>query len=472
MEVPTPAPAPRRVLGWVPATGIVLGAIIGVGIFLTPGKVAQAAGSPEQAMLLWGLGGLIAMAGALSMAEIGARFPTSGGEMVALHQMVGRLPAFLYGWSLLTAIQTGVLVIISLFAASNLGLLLGQDWGPNATAAAATAMILGLAAINLSGVRNGATVQTLTSLIKLVLLAAVALLGVWALFQQGGEFGSAAGAGAGADAGAGTPSGVPDRSGTDGDASPWWVAGLAATLFSYGGFHQLTWVGGEVRDPQRTLPKAIVLGVALVITAYLAANFAWFALLPFDQVVHSKSLAADAVGAWWPGWGTKVVAFALCISAFGIANSQLLTSPRVYYALAREGLFPKKLAQLSLHSGVPRAAILLQALLAIVLLWLAGGDRMDQLVSGVVFVDWTFHILVIAALFRLRREQPHSPFLTPWWPWTPLIFILGGIVGLGATFFDPAVRISSAIGVAWMALGAVVYFVLNQRRLRADPPPL
>jgi basic amino acid/polyamine antiporter, APA family len=455
--------APRRELNGLHAVGIVLGAIIGVGIFLTPAKVAAIAGSPGQALLLWAVGGLIAMAGALSMAEIGARFPTSGGEIVALHRMLGPLPAFLFGWSLLTAIQTGVLVIIALFGAANLGVALNLDWGTLTITFVATAAILGLAIINLIGVKQGAQVQTATSMFKLLVLAALTLLGIGALL--GGESTSATEAlnqvGPEALGTAGSTAAAQQSGGT---TTPW-LAGLAATLFSYGGFHQLTWVGGEVKDAQRTVPRAIVIGVILVITAYLCANWAYFALLPFDQVVSSQTLAADAVGMRLPDLGRRLTAAALCVSAFGIANSQLLTTPRVYFALAQEGLFPAKLGQLHHQSGVPHLAIILQAALAIALLWLAGGDRMDQLVTGVVFVDWVFHILAIAGLFLMRRKESSLPsYHTPWWPITPLVFIFGGIFALGATFLDPTVRQASLLGSAWILVGIPVYYFMRRPR--------
>lgn len=425
------------------ATGIVLGSIIGVGIFLTPGKVAAQGGSPEAAILLWGLGGLIALAGALCMAEVGARYPTSGGEIMALRHMLGRLPAFLYGWSLLTAIQTGVMVIITIFGAQNLGVVLGYDWGDGMTALVASLGLAGLAGLNLAGVRYGAWAQTLTSAFKVIVLAALTALGLWALFY--GE--------------APEVSVVPAEAQSSELGIGVFLAGLAATLFSYGGFHQVTWVGGEVRDPQRTLPRAIVIGVLAVLACYLAANWAYFALLPFDQVVASKSLAADAVGTQLPELAKRLTALALCVSAFGIANAQLLTTPRVYFSLAREGLFPKLLGDLDPQTGVPRAAILLQTVLAIALLWLAGAEQMDALVTGVVFLDWVFHILAIGGLFLVRRRgMPEPDYRTPLWPLPPLIFIGGAVIGLGATFLDPEVRQASLLGVAWIAVGTAIYY--------------
>ncbi len=433
----------RRDLGSMHGVGIVIGAIIGVGIFITPSNVATIAGSPEQALLMWLIGGVLALTGALCMAEIGARFPVSGGEIVALKELLGPLPAFLFGWSLLTAINTGVLVIISLFAAQNLGVALGYEWDQTQTTMAATAAIAGLGILNLLGVKNSAWMQTSTSAVKLVILGSLALLGLNALLGN-------------AEVQTTTSALPPVQS----DAP--WIAGLAATIFSYGGYHQLTWLGGEVKDPQRTLPRAIIIGIFLVIGGYMAANWAYFSLLPFEQVATSPTIAADAIGTFFPVAGSTITAAALCISAFGIANSQVLTTPRVYYALAKQGLFPKVLGNLGGDADVPRPAILLQATLAILLLWIVGGEGMDKLVTGVVFVDVTFHVLAVAGLFLARRTLDRAAFMTPLWPLTPLVFIIGTTIAMLATFWNPDVRQASIFGVAWIAVGVVVYRFIHR----------
>ncbi len=440
-------PAPRRLLGGLSSISVVVGAIIGVGVFITPSKVAAIAGDPHTALLLWALGGGIAICGALSLAEVGVRFPASGGQILALHRMFGPLPAFLYGWCLLTAIQTGVLVIITFFAARNLSVLLGAGWDAPALKFVASGMLLSLAFANLRGVRSGARVQTLTVAAKLLAIAALVGLGI-GLFV----FGSGA-----------EPAGV--RPPQDPASSVPLLAGLAAVLFSYGGFHQLTWVGGEVRNPARTLPFSIVAGILIVVAAYLAVNAAYFLLLPYREVAASRALATDAVARILPGIGVRAAALALCVSAFGIANTSLLTAPRVYFALAREGLFPGAFRNLDPKAGVPRAAILLQVLLALGLLWSVGPDRMNPLVNGVVFVDWTFHALTCAGLLVLARREPEIElsYRTPFFPWIPLIFVAGTVVALGATFFDPEVRPSSLIGLAWTAGGVLVYGVFLKR---------
>ena len=445
--------APRRSLGGLHATAVVIGAIIGVGIFLTPGKVAAVAGSAEGALLLWAAGGVIALAGALSMAEIGARFPTSGGEIVALQRMLGPLPAFLFGWCLLTAIQTGVLVIVTLFAAQNLAAAAGAGWEAGAVSGAATAMLAALMAVNLLGVRQGAAAQTTTVALKLLALAALTAVGAYVAL--GGEQAA--------------PVAVPAATAAPAEGVPW-LAGLAACLFSYGGFHQVTWVGGEVRDPQRVLPRAILVGVVIVVVSYLAANLTYFGLLPFEVVTASSTLAADAVGTVLPGWGRRITAAALAVSAFGLANTLLLTSPRVYFALAQEGLFHRALGRLDGGRAVPAAAIWLQGGLAIVLLWVAGGEAMDQLVNGVVFLDWIFHLLACAGLILVwRRGEPSPGFRAPAMPLPPLVFVLGTLVALGATFLDPAVRRSSLLGLVWVGAGCLVYFLVLRRR-GLNPP--
>ena len=446
----------RRDLGSMHGVGIVIGAIIGVGIFITPSNVATIAGSPEQALLMWVIGGLLALTGSLCMAEIGARFPVSGGEIVALKELLGPLPAFLFGWSLLTAINTGALVIISLFAAQNLGVALGYEWDQTQVTIAASAAIAGLAVLNLLGVKNSAWMQTSTSAVKLIILGSLALLGLYALFFSPDSTSALTES---APPSPTDPTGSPnaESNGHGASSSAPWIAGLAATIFSYGGYHQLTWLGGEVKDPQRTLPRAIVVGILLVIGGYMAANWAYFSLLPFEQVATSPTIAADAIGTFFPIAGTTITATALCISAFGIANSQVLTTPRVYYALAKQGLFPKVLGNLGGDADVPRPAILLQATLAILLLWIGGGEGMDKLVTGVVFIDVTFHVLAVGGLFLARRKLADSAFMTPMWPLTPLVFIIGTTIAMLATFWNPEVRQASIFGVVWIAVGVVVY---------------
>ena len=436
---------PRRELGLLHGVGIVVGAIIGVGIFITPSKVAAIGGSPVSALLLWSAGGLIALCGALSLAEVGARFPESGGQILALERLLGRWAAFLYGWSLLVAIQTGVLVLVMLFVAKNLEALLQAQWNGAAEAGVASLLLAALAAANLLGVRHGAWVQTLTSAAKLATLAAIGLL---ALALAAGVLTRAAGAPAAAAAGNGAP----------------WVAGLAAVLFSFGGFHQLTWVGGEVADAQRTVPRAIVLGILIVIAAYLAANLSYFTLLPFERVAGSDALAADAVGAVLPRWSAGAVTLALCVSAYGLANATLLTTPRVYYALAQKGLFFRFLGRLDPARGVPSAAILLQTGLALALLWLVG-PSIEQLVNGIVFVDWTFHVLTCGGLilWRRRPDDFHHGYRAPLAPLTPLLFMFGTTTALAATFLDPAVRESSIMGLGVLAAGALLYQFVRRR---------
>ena len=426
----TPSVEPSRVLGPVHATGIVIGAIVGVGIFFTPAKVAAIAGSASGALGLWALGGVIALAGAFAFAEIGKRHPESGGELVALRKMWGPLPAFLFGWSLIGAIQTGVLALIAFFGARNLGTALGYAWTDDQARLAATAFIVLLAGVNLAGVRPGAWVQTVTSAVKVGMLIFLALLALYVLLVP--------------------PATVPSEAEVMPQASAPWLAGLAATLFSYGGFHQLTWVGGEVRRPERTIPIAILLGVGIVVLGYLAANAAYFQLLPAAEVARSDSVAADAVARIFPAVG-RLAALALSISAFGIANSQILTAPRAYFALARDGLFPQSLARLDARRGVPSFAILVAAALAVVVLWAARGNSLDQLTTGVVFVDWIFHMIAAAGLLRVASAASAGARLAA------LVFLVGAGIGLGATFLDPAVRGASLIGCAWIALGALVF---------------
>lgn len=370
---------------------------------------------------------------------------------MALKTMLGPMPSFLYGWSLLWAIQTGVLVIIAFFAADNLAVaLLGSPWANSTLSkSVASLLILSLAMANLRGALHGAWIQSLTSAAKLIILAGLVLMGLYAFGFE-------------------TETLTAPRIQETGTQAPW-MAGLAAVLFSYGGFHQITWVAGEMKQPQKTVPRSILFGIAIVLIAYLSSNLAYFALLPFDHVVQSQTLAADATATLFPDWAGRATAAALCVSAYGIANASLFTTPRVYYALARQKLFFGTFARLHGPTGVPRPAILLQTALALALLWLAGPDRMDQLVNGVVFVDWTFHILTCAGLlyWRSRHQEIDAGYRAPWMPLPPLLFILGSGLALGATFWNPAVRQSSLLGLGILLSGVLFYGLFFRRRASA-----
>ena len=432
-------------LGPLDATCVVIGAIIGVGIFFTPSRVAEIAGSGQLALWTWAIGGAIALLGALTFAELGGLYPRSGGQYDMLRDAWGTLPAFLFVFCNATAIQAGAIAIIAIVCAQNLGIAGGGSLtGPMLTVVAVV-LILGLLTANALGVRWGARIQNLTVAAKVATLLTVTVLAV-VLGAGGGPVDEADDA----------VSGVV-RAGVVGAI----FAGLVPALFSFGGWQHALWMAGEVRRPHRNVPRAIVGGVLVVVIVYMLVNWAYLRLLGFDGVVASDATAADAVAAVWPGAGKRLVALAVAVSAFGVLNAQLLSGPRLVYGMARDGRFFRPFALASERFGTPVAAIVLIGGLALVLLVAAGGRAVDRLLTGVVLVDAIFFVLTAAALLVLRRRRPAArrPVRVPLYPLVPLLFITGELGVITGALLDPGMRGAAVIGLAWIAAATVCYLL-------------
>lgn len=437
MIVSDPEGGLRRELGLLDATSVVIGAIIGVGIFFTPSEVARIAGRADVALGIWALGGLVAALGAFTFAELGRRYPRAGGQYDVLRDAWGPLAGFLYVVCSLTAMQTGTCAIIALICVDNLALASGTDPGGGLRVGAAVALIAGLALANALGARQGARVQNLTVYAKLLTLAAVALVAAFARRPPP----------------AATVAPVP------GPAT--WLAGLLPAMFSYGGWQQALWVGGEVKDPRRNLPLAILGGVGVVVVVYLAAAWAYFALLGYDGVVGAEALAAEAVAVVLPGAGARLVAGAVAVSAFGVLNAQFLTGPRLTWALARDGRFFQAFAGVHAGTGTPVPAITLLAALSIGVLLVVGAGRIGELTAWVVVVDALFFGLTGLALPRLWARG-REPVRLVWL--VPITFALLEFGAVAGAVADPAVRASAAVGFAWILLSAGLYLVIGRRR--------
>lgn len=434
----------RRELGLVDTTAVVIGAIIGVGIFFTPSTVARLAGSEPRALLAWALGGLVAALGAVTFAALGRQYPRAGGQYDIVRDAWGPMLGFLYVFCNLTAIQTGTIAIISIIAVENLGVaLVGAE--PVNPVPSALLLMLGVGLANAAGVRWGARLQNATVAAKLLTLGAVIALGAVAPMVQAAAI---PGVSSTLTAAAGAVSEAPA-------AASLWTA-LLPTLFSYGGWQQALWVGGEVKDGGRTLPRAILLGVAVVVLVYMGAAWADFRLLGFDGVAGSQALAADAVGAAFPGAGRRVAAGAVALSAFGVLNADLLTGPRLVWALSADGRFFAPFARIHGSTGTPVLAILLLTALSGTLLVVAGPGGVDPLTAWVVVVDAAFFALTGLALVKLGGSGVPAAI--------PIVFAaleLGAIYGAVA---DASVRASAAVGLGWIAAAAVLYLAFFKRR--------
>lgn len=428
-------------LGPIDATSVVVGAIVGVGIFFTPSKVAALTGTPGLALAAWGIAGCIALCGALTFAELGGHYHASGAQYEILRDAYGPFPAFLFVFCNATAIQGGSIGIIALICAFNLLGAVGR--GPSSGFAEpwvmvlAVALILALMVANALGVRWGSRIQNFTVSAKL--LALLAVVGLAAIAVPAAPAAPAAAAPA-----LGVSSAL--------------LAALVPCLFSYGGWQQALWISGEVKEPHKNLPRSILGGVLIVVAVYLLANWAFLRLLGAPAVASSKALAADAVAVVLPGLGRRLVAAAVAVSAFGVLNAQLLTGPRLVYGMACDGRFFTPFARLSTRFGTPLAAIALLGLTALALLLAAGPGGIDRLLNGLVFIDGVFFALTGAALLVLRRRGlAGGSFRVPGYPVIPILFVLGELGVVAGAYLDPSVRGAAFIGLAWIAAAALLY---------------
>jgi len=400
------------VLGPFDVTMIVMGSIIGSGIFFTPSRIAAQAGSLGGILLLWCLGGVFAITGALVFAELGAMLPRAGGQYVFVREGFGRFVAFLFGWILLTAIISPAVAFVAGVFTDHLERLLSAARGetlfsPLAKRGISIGLILALAALNARGIRLGATVQNLSMLAKIAGILLIIVLG------------------AAVAANLVEPSAAPVRSA--GALEPWSLGGMGAALlgvvFSYGGWQNVTAVAAEVRSPQRALPAGILVGTIGVILLYVGLNAALVGLLGVEGLAASSTPVATAAGAVF-GFGEPLVAGLVMLSTFAITQALLMVAPRILYAMSLDGLFFRSAAWVHPHWRTPVVAILLLSLLSVAHVLLAG--NLQDALEITTLADAVFFALSGAALVVLRWRHPEleRPYRTPGYPWLPGIFIV------------------------------------------------
>jgi APA family basic amino acid/polyamine antiporter len=439
----------HRELGLLSATMIVVGGIIGGGIFFTPAQVARTLPSGGWVLAIWVLGGFIALAGALTFAELGAMLPDAGGPFVYIRRAFGERAAFVYGWMILTTIASGAAAAVALAFANYVGRFfnlapLGGNTG------VAVAVLLILTATNYRGLRLGAAVQNTLVMSKLVALGAL-VLGVVVLWNR-------------------IPAPMPFASSTP---LPPLATGLAAAfvpvLFSVGGWENLNMVAGEVRDPARLIPRALALGIAIIMVCYLGVNIAYLHVLGRDGMAASNSVAADTAIRMVGSLGGTLITIAAMVSILGLVNVVLLATPRIFYAMAREGLFYPAAARIHPRFGTPHISIAMLGLWSVALLLLAQ-SRLDWLLNGEVFADWIFFGLSAASVFVFRRTMPGQPRPYRAWgyPFVPLFFVAASVVAVGSAVVSAP--IPSAFGAFSALVGVIVYSVFSRRWKAAERP--
>jgi len=434
----------KRELTTFDLTMIAIGSTIGSGIFLTPSAVAQALPAPLWILLVWVFGGLMALAGALTFAELGAMMPRAGGVYVFLQEAYGSLAGFLYGWAYFMVVNTGGIAALSIAFATYFCYFV--PIGPGGVPMVAAAGIILVTAINILGVKAGGIFSDLFTLLKLAAIAGLIAVGLgW---------------------GSSSVTDFTTRIGTlpHGLGSGLTVA-MVGVLWSYGGWQHATFTAAEARNPRHSVPRALILGSAAVMLIYLLTILAYMFLLSPAEMAASQRLATDAIAVVLGPAGAAIIAASIFISTFGTAGIYTLTAPRIYYAMAQDGIFFQRVARLHPKYRTPAFAILLQSTWAIVLVLFWG--TFENLISYVVFTDWIFFGLAAGAVFVLRKKKPDAerPYRTFGYPWTPLFFItLAGWFVFNTLFEKPA---QAWAGLAFLSLGIPVYLLWNRKRSRA-----
>jgi APA family basic amino acid/polyamine antiporter len=434
-----------RVLNLKDLTLLIIGSVIGSGIFLVPGRVLTVVGgSVAVALLVWLVGGLLSLLGALTYGELSAAHPQAGGLYVYIRDAFGPMPAFLFGWTMFFAISSGAIATLAVAFSTTLAQVIAMPMALEKIIS--VAVILLLMAINVIGTRTSADVQNWTTAIKVIGI----LLMSGALLLFGREYTST-----GASL---WPAEV------NGSLASGFGLAMISVLWAYEGWQYCTFSAGEIINPQRNFPRALFAGTAALIVIYLLANVAYLAALGPAGVAQSSSVAAASLAAVIGPRVAQLIAIVICISVFSAANSNVLTAPRVYYAMASDGLFFKRLASVHPRFGTPATAIIAGSLWSAVL---AVAGTFTELLTFVVFSGWIFYALAAASLFVYRKRQPTAErsYSVPGYPFTPLLFIIAAAVLVTNTLIaqmnsDPR-RTTYALGI--IVLGVPAYFIWRTR---------
>ena len=431
----------KRQIGVRTATALVVGEVIAVGIFLTPAGMAKSLGSPLWVLIVWLLMGAMAVCGALCYGELAARLPQAGGSYVYLREAYGRPFAFLYGWMALLVMDPGLTAALAVGMAGYVGYI--ATLSPTETKGVAIVTIVLFAVVNIRGVRLGAGLMRWLTTLKLSLLFFLLL---WAFGFRLGNWSNF------------TPF-VAQRP-HSAPLLPAFAGGLVSAFFSFGGWWDVTKVAGEVRDPGRTIPRALLLGVMIVTVVYIVTSAAFFYLVPLDSVTSGETFAAQAGEVLFGRKGAQAFSGIVIVSIAASLAALIMSAPRVYFAMARDGLFIPAVASVHPKFGTPARAIALHAVLASILVALG---NFNQIISYFIFVLVIFVALTVMALFVVRRRQPDKPaYQTPGYPVTPIVFLFLGVVLLFLLGSNSPKQ--SFLGVGVVASGVPVYYVLFARK--------
>lgn len=435
---------------------VVIGSVIGSGIFLTPQRVAAAVEVPGVMIGVWILTGLLTLAGALTNAEIASELPEAGGQYVFFRVLYGDLTAFLYGWTTFIVYQTGSIAAIAVAFARYFGYFVDlphlspilESWklpfigniapmGDIGVKLVAMGAIIAVTAVNYFGVQFGGFVQNVFTSLKVGAIGGIVLLAFTVGHGSTGHF---------------FPLwGVPSSGGL---LAAIGVA-MVATLWSYDGWNSLTYLAGEVKEPQKSIPRALIIGTIAIIVIYVLTNLAYLYILPINEMATSNLVAADVMDRIFSGYGGAVISLAVMISTFGTVNATSMTTARVFYAMAKDKLFFQGMAATHPHYKTPTTSLIVQCAWACILT-LTG--TYDQLFTYVIFASWIFYALGAAGIFIMRKKIPNSDrgYRVPGYPIVPILFVLV------ATWFVVNTLVQdtsdSMVGVILLVAGLPFYF--------------
>ncbi|MBM4161896.1 MAG: amino acid permease [Ignavibacteria bacterium] len=433
----------RRDLSLFDLTMIAVGSTIGSGIFLTPALIASALPSPMWILGVWVVGGMMAMSGALTYAELGGMMPKAGGVYVFLSEAYGGLIGFLYGWAYFLVANTGAIAALAVAFSTYFGYLVPA--AAEHTSIVAIGGILFVTMINVLGVKAAGVFSDLFTILKLAGIVVLIVVGLGWGSSSTTDFGAPLGF---------LPNGLSSAL----------TLAFVSVLWSYGGWQHSTFTAAEAKDPRRSVPLSLIFGALVVTLVYIATNLAYLFLLSPHQMALSPRIASDAMSVVLGTFGGSLIALTIFISTFGTTGIYTLTAPRIYYAMAKDGVFFKKVSEVHPKFRTPMFSILMQSAWAIVLILFWG--TFESLISYVVFTDWIFFALAAASVFIFRKRWPHAerPYKTLGYPFTPLFFITISVLFVTYTFFEkPAEAVA---GLVFLAVGVPVFYFWRKRASR------
>jgi APA family basic amino acid/polyamine antiporter len=440
----------RRALRLPHATALVVGTIIGSAVFVQASEVTHHVPDLTGVLLVWTVSGILTLFGALACAELASAFPRTGGVYVFLREIYTPLAGFLWGWAMFWVMHSGIIAAMSMVFARYAGVFVALD--DAGTRAVAVSAILATSAINYAGVKRSSRLQTGITAAKVLAVVLIVVVG----FALGARLPAHA-----------APASTSLLGGLSSVHPSEFLLAVVAGLFAFGGWHVVTYTAEETVAPERTIPQALGIGIAIVTVAYVALNAVYSYILPVERILSSTRVAADAAAVVIGPSGSAAISAIVMFSVFGAMMGSVLAAPRVYFAMARDGLLFDWVNRVHPRFGTPHRAIALQAIWASVLV-LTGTYR--ELFSRVIFTEWIFFALMAAGIFVLRRRPDYRPAYRVWgYPWAPLVFIAASAAIVANRLM--AMPVDSVGGLALVAAGVPVYYVWARPHAGAEPRP-